>query len=73
MVDVEHEDRERCTQPLGERHLLPERVDEEAVVVEPGEVVDARLALHDREEAVALERQRDLLRRRRDQVGVAGQ
>ena len=24
VVDVEHEDRERCSEPLGERHLLPE-------------------------------------------------
>ena len=63
VVDVEHEDGERRSQSLGKGHLLAERVDEEAVVVKPGEVVDACLALHHGEKAVALERQRDLLSR----------
>src|SRR5579862_6696393 len=42
------------------------------MVVEAGEVVDTRLTLHNRQESVALERERDLLRRRGDQVCVAG-
>ena len=71
VVDVEHEDRERCPETLGERDLLSERVDEESMVVQTGEVVDARLSLHHRQEPVALERERDLLRRRGDQLGVA--
>src|ERR1700722_20661522 len=41
------------------------------MVVETGQVVDRRLPLHDREEAVALERERDLLCGRRDEVHVA--
>src|ERR1700730_8056508 len=40
------------------------------MVVEAGEVVDRRLSLHDGEKPVALERERDLLRRGCDQVGV---
>ena len=55
VIDVEHEDRERRPEPLGERDLLAERVDEEAMVVQTREVVDGGLTLHHREESVALE------------------
>ena len=57
VVDVEHQDRERGSEPFGERDLLSERVDEEAMVVQTGEIVDRRLTLHHREESIALERE----------------
>src|ERR1019366_4089718 len=72
VVDVEHEDRERCSQTLGEGSLLTERVDQKPMVVEAGQVIDARLALHHGEKPVPLQSQRDLLRRGSDKVGVAG-
>src|ERR1035437_9197521 len=72
VVDVEHEDRERCSQTLGGGSLLTERVDQKPMVVEAGQVIDARLALHHGEKPVPLQSQRDLLRRGSDKVGVAG-
>jgi len=47
--------------PLGESDLLVEVIDEEAIVVQTGELVGAGLLLHHRQEAVTLQRQRDLL------------
>src|ERR1035437_6018603 len=57
VVEVDDEDGERGVETFGEGQLLAEAVDEEAVVVQPGEVVDACLALDHGDEAVALQRE----------------